>query len=81
MFSPRNMLRNIKNQQRSSDLSLINEKIRLSKGFSTTIFRLAYIKDYLTKENLNNDEFSAQRISLKSETCRQNTYGEYTFYQ
>ena len=37
------MLRNIKNQQRGSDLSLVNEKIRLSKGSSTTNFRHAYI--------------------------------------
>ena len=44
------MLRNIKNQQRGSDLSLVNEKIRLSKGSSTTNFRHAYIMDYPTKK-------------------------------
>ena len=66
MFSPWNMLRNIKNQQRSSDLSLINEKIRLSKGSSTTNFRHAYIMDYPTKENFTNYVFSVQSLSLKS---------------
>ena len=60
------MLRNIKNQQRSSDLSLINEKIRLSKGSSTSNFCHAYIMDYPTKETLKNFEFSVQRLSLKS---------------
>ena len=64
MFSPCNMLRNIKNQQRISDLSLIDEK-RLSKGSSTTNFRHVSIMDYPTKENLKNYGFSVQRLSLK----------------
>ena len=58
------MLRNIKNQQRISDLSLIDEK-RLSKGSSTTNFRHVSIMDYPTKENLKNYGFSVQRPSLK----------------
>ena len=56
----------LKNQQRSSDLSLIDEKIRLSKGSSASNFRHAYIMDYPTKETLKNFEFSVQRLSLKS---------------
>ena len=60
------MLRNIKNQQRSSDLSLINEKIRLSKESLASNFLHAYIMDYSTKETLKNFEFSVQRLSLKS---------------
>ena len=48
------MQSNIKNQPRSSDLSLRNEKVRLSKGFSTTKFRHAYIMDYATEDNLKN---------------------------
>ena len=66
MYSPCNVLKNIKNQQRSFDLSLVNEKIRLSKGSSTTNFRHAYIMDYPTKKDLRNYEFSVQRPSLKS---------------
>ena len=53
-FSLCNMQSNIKNQPRSSDLSLRNEKVRLSKGFSTTKFRHAYIMDYATEDNLKN---------------------------
>ena len=49
LFCPCNMLRNIKNQQRSSDLSLINEKKRLSKGSSAANFHHVCIMDYATK--------------------------------
>ena len=66
MFYPCNTLRNIKNQQKSSDLNLINEKIRLSKGPSKTDFRHTYVMDYPTKENLKSYEFSVRRLSLKS---------------
>ena len=66
MFSPLNTLRNIKNQQRSSDLSLVNEKIRFSKGPSANNLRHAYIMGYATKENFKSYEFSVQILSLKS---------------
>ena len=54
------MLRNIKNQQRGSDLSLVNEKIRLSKGSSTTNFRHAYIMDYPRKKTLRIMNFQSR---------------------
>ena len=61
------MLRNIKNQQKSSDLSLINEKKkRLSNRSSTNNLHHAYTMDYPTKENFKNYEFSVQTLSLKS---------------
>ena len=64
---------NIKNQQRSSDLSFVDEKIRLSKGSSANNLRHAYIMGYPTKQKLKNYEFQSRdshsNLLFKSETC------------
>ena len=63
LFSPWNILKNIKNQQRSSDLSLINEKQDLVRDPQQNLCH-AYIRDYPTKANFKSYEFSVQRLSL-----------------
>ena len=77
------MLRNIENQQGSSDLSLVNEKLRLRNPQQITfamLNRLSYKRgmNFWSRDSHSNLLFKSNHISKLEDKILK--YREYTFY-